>query len=215
MPHVNPALEPSYWEEAKQHLRRDSILARLMDDYPDSILRSHGDPFRTLVKAILGQQVSVASAQSLWNRLLALCPDDGLHPVPLLALEDEQLRLCGISRQKRLYLSHLSTFFLPSERRSIDYWNDCTDAEVMQHLTSIKGIGRWSAEMFLIFCVQRPDIFPVRDIGLQRALARYYGITAKPFDVERAELLAQSWQPYRTVALWYLWRALDPIEVQY
>jgi DNA-3-methyladenine glycosylase II len=206
---------PPYWQEAQQHLRRDPILAQLMDAYPHSALRSYGDPFRTLTKSILGQQVSVASAESLWNKLLALCDAHGLHPRTILDVEDESLRLCGISRQKRLYLKHLAEFFLSEERRTLDYWQHMTDDEVVAHVTSIKGIGRWSAEMFLLFCLQRPDVFPLADIGLQRALARHFMIPAKPFDAHAAHRLSYAWQPYRTVALWYLWRSLDPIEVQY
>jgi DNA-3-methyladenine glycosylase II len=204
-----------YWEEAKQYLRSHPILATLMDAYPDSVLRSHGDPFRTLIKTVIGQQVSVASAESLWNKLLAQCADQELHPTTLLGLDDETLRLCGISRQKRLYLRHVAEFFAHDERRSLDYWHSMSDADVVAHITPIKGIGRWSAEMFLIFCLQRPDVFPVADIGLQRALARHFALTPKPFDLDAAHALAEAWQPYRTVALWYLWRSLDPIEVQY
>ena len=203
----------SYWLKATEFLSHDSVMQCLVNQFQGSIVQSRGDAFYTLVRSVIGQQISVRAADAVWGRLGALLPE--LHPDAVLALEEIQLKSCGLSRQKIAYLRNVSVFFIAHGITTPDYWNDMDDSAVIGHLTQIKGIGRWSAEMFLIFCLMRPDVFPIDDIGLQRALCLHYGLLQKPFPMHHALLLADSWRPYRSVATWYLWRSIDPAEVGY
>jgi len=142
----------------------------------------------------------------------ALAP---LSPQTVLVASDEMLRACGLSMQKINYMRNIATYF--SERKVTEnYWAERGDAEIMAELTSIKGIGSWTAEMFLIFHLARPDIFPVKDIGVLKAIdLHYYPDAKKRKSPAEYQQLAKQWAPYRTVATWYLWRALDPVPVAY
>ncbi len=208
---------PPYWHDALTHLSQDPVMAGLITTYPDAVLQSRGDPFHTLLRSIVGQQVSVASADALWMKLERLRDTHGAECVPEFfeGVDDEALRSCGLSRQKVAYIRNLSQFFI-AENITQEQWAVLSDDEVIETITQVKGIGRWSAEMFLMFGLLRPNLFPVDDIGVQRALQKHYGLSdAKPFDKEAARTLAEQWQPYRTVATWFLWRSLDPVVVLY
>lgn len=195
---------PAYWPEAKEALSQaDPVMAGIIAQYQGETLVSRGDAFHTLARSIVGQQISVKAADAVWARV---------EPkVQSLAFSEESLQNCGLSRQKIIYLKSLAEFF---HRESITcgYWEGMSDEEVIRHLTQVKGIGRWSAEMFLIFHLLRPDVFPVDDIGLQKAIVKNYAV-----DNHKKSLTeyAQLWQPYRSVATWYLWRSLDPVPVEY
>jgi DNA-3-methyladenine glycosylase II len=206
-------ITPFYWHDAAVHLSRDPVMRELISRFSTGTLQSRGDPFHTLARSIVGQQISVQSADAVWSRFRATLSI--LHPDAVLLLEDETLRACGLSRQKISYLRHLSHFFRDHAITSQNHWEGMVDTAVIAHLTQIKGIGRWSAEMFLMFCLMRPDVYPLDDIGLQRALLLNYGVIAKPFDRKAATVLAENWQPYRSVATWYLWRSIDPSDVAY
>lgn len=204
---------PAYWQDAKAHLAaEDAVMGTIIASYEGETLEGKNDPFLTLARAIVGQQISVKAADAVWHRLEA-----GLGglvaPPSILALDDEALRSHGLSRQKVLYLQDLSRYF-DEERHTIDNWDEMSDEELIKSLTSIRGIGRWTAEMFLIFHLLRPDVFPVDDIGLQKAVFRHYYNDAKQ-TLKALRIHGERWKPYRSVATWYLWRSLDPVPVAY
>lgn len=180
-------------------------MGRLIAEYPDGSLQTRGDAFGTLVRSIIGQQVSVKAADAITLRLEKLM--DTLLPQDFLKIEPELLREAGLSRQKITYITELSKSYLQSPFNAATF-DGKTDEEVSVFLKEFKGIGRWTAEMFLLFYLARPDIFPVQDIGLQKAIQKHY-------NSKEYEAFGQRWQPYRTVATWYLWRSLDPIPVAY
>lgn len=202
--------QPEYWEEAKKFLsRQDKVLAGLIAQYQGETLASRGSAFFSLARAIVGQQISVHAAEAVWKRLEQAVGK--VLPASIADTSDDTLRGCGLSRQKVLYLKELSAFFTHHH----DYdWHSKNDAEVITALISIKGIGRWSAEMFLIFHLLRPDVFPIADLGLQNAIRRHYH-KGREMPLSRMKKLSEKWKPYRTVATWYLWRSLDPVVVEY
>ena len=209
-------MRPDYWDTAAKALaRHDPIMRRLRAEYPDITLRRRSDAFTTLARAITGQQISVKAAQTVWNRVLvAAASKPGRLGAPaILALEADVLRGCGLSRSKVEYICDLATKFLDGHIRP-RRWHAMDDEAVIAELVAVKGIGRWTSEMFLMFNLLRPDVLPVDDIGLQNAVARYYN------DGERVSLtelraIGDTWAPWRSVATLYLWRSLDPIAVEY
>lgn len=205
-------MTPDYWLQAIAHLgASDPVLGAIIADYPNETLVSRDDPYHTLARAIVGQQISVAAAQAVWRRL-----EEALGMVDAAALdaaEAEVLRGCGLSRPKVGYLKGLAQGFLDG---SVDPggWAALDDDAVIAELTLIKGIGRWSADMFLIFTLLRADVLPLGDVGLQRAMGGHYRGGGKLEAVEM-ESIADAWRPWRSVATWYLWRSLDPLPVEY
>lgn len=204
---------PSYWQQATVALAAtDPAMAEIIAAYEGETLKGKSDAFLTLARAIVGQQISVKAADAVWNRL-----ESGLGglvtPPPILASSEENLRAHGLSRQKIVYLQDLARYF-HEQRHTIENWDEMSDEELITSLTSIRGIGRWTAEMFLIFHMLRPDVFPVDDIGLQKAVWKhYFGGEKQPLKTLRAQ--GELWKPYRSVATWYLWRSLDPVAVEY
>ena len=174
-------------------------------------MQAREDGFFTLLRAVVGQQISVKAADSVWAKLVkAVKP---LTPATLLRKRDTTLRACGLSGQKVLYAKNVAQFF--AERTvDADYWNTRSDDEIIRELTGIKGIGTWTAEMFLMFHLVRPDVLPLKDLGLLKAIDRHYG-AGKPLKPADYLKIAESWRPYRSVATWYLWRSLDPVPVAY
>ena len=214
-------MRPKYWDDAARSLARgDRVLARIIRRHPDVHLKRRSDPFTTLARAIVGQQISVKAADTIWWRLVeSAAPGTRrggfprLDPARVLALPDAGLRAAGLSKGKALYLRDLAGHFATG-KLDPRQWRRMPDEDLIAVLTDVKGIGRWTAEMFLIFHELRQDVFPVDDIGLQRAVAVHYN------DGERMPLAAlrtfgERWQPYRSVATWYLWRSLDPVPVEY
>jgi len=203
--------KPTYWARAKKHLSAgDPVMAALVAEYKGESLTSRGSAFFSLARAIVGQQISVKAAESVWRKLEAGLGGEVL-PAKVLGGSDAALRSFGLSGQKVVYLREVSQFFTARENPS---WHRVEDEAVIADLISIKGIGRWSAEMFLIFHLLRPDVFPIADLGLRRAMEmRYFSgrKTAPSILIAQAEI----WRPYRTVATWYLWRSLDPVAVEY
>jgi DNA-3-methyladenine glycosylase II len=205
-------LKPHYWDEAKGHLaRRDKVLRRIIRAHPDANLRSRGNAFRTLARSIVGQQISVRAAQAVWERLEAL--SGGVEPAAVLALDEAGMRTAGLSRMKVAYLRDLASRFHAGELRP-RRWSRMDDEAVIADLVQVKGIGRWSVEMFLIFHLMRPDVLPVADLGLQRAMERHYN-AGGPLSRDEMREIAQPWRPWSSVATWYLWRSLDPVPVEY
>jgi DNA-3-methyladenine glycosylase II len=192
-------------------MRRDPILAAIIKKHGPcglGLLRDRFDHFSMLVRAIVFQQLSTKAATTIHNRLLASVPGGKPDPALLALVTDEQLRAAGISRQKALYLRDLcekvGTGAVPLQ--SVDAMSD---EEVIAALTQVKGIGRWTAEMFLIFRLQRPDVLPLNDLGIINAIQRAYRLRKKPTPARMLKL-GEAWRPYRSVASWYLWRSLDP-----
>lgn len=205
-------LVPGYWEDAKLELmKRDRILRRLIPQFGDLQLVGRGDPFVTLARSIVGQQISVKAAQSVWERLLAACPR--MTPAALQKLGVDKLATCGLSKRKAEYLSDLALHFREGTVNERD-WSAMDDEEVIAELVQIRGIGRWTAEMFLIFNLLRPNVLPLDDLGLLRGISMNY-FSGEPVSRSDAREVAANWEPWRTVATWYLWRSLDPVPVEY
>lgn len=205
-------MTPDYWHNAARLLaRRDPVLKRLIKAYPEANLRSRGNAFSTLARSITGQQISVKAAQSVWDRVVAAAGK--ITPENVLAMKDEDLRGCGLSRQKVAYFKDLARHF-DDGRIKPHRWTHEDDDTVIRELAEVKGIGRWTAEMFLMFYLLRPNVLPLDDIGLQRAMERLYNEGAA-LSKDEMRKIAQRWDPWCTVATWYLWRSLDPIPVEY
>lgn len=209
---INPQMTPSYWQAAVGELKeQDGILGKLISNYGGEILCSQGDAFTTLAKAIVGQQISVKAAASIWNKLTLRLTDVSPHIV--FSADTDLLRTCGLSARKASYIQDLSAYFLAGIYDETQ-WQNMDDESLIRLLIQFKGIGRWTAEMFLIFYMLRPDVLPLDDIGLQRAISIHYNEN-QTVDKQLIKKIAKEWQPWRSVATWYLWRSLDPIPVAY
>jgi DNA-3-methyladenine glycosylase II len=203
---------PAYWQKACRALSRgDPVMKRLIAAFPGSVLTNRGQPFVTLVRSIVGQQISVKAADAVWNRLLLTVAE--LTPAGMLRVEPERLRAAGLSLRKVEYVRHLAERFEQGHIRP-ERWPDMDDQAVISELVLTRGIGVWTAEMLLIFNLQRGDVFPLDDIGLQNAVGLHYFSGIRP---GKSELRAFGvrWAPWRSVATWFLWRSLDPVPVEY
>jgi len=214
-------VKPPYWDEATRALgRRDRVLRKLIRAHPGIHLKRRSDAFTSLARAIVGQQISVKAAESIWRRFVATVDPAStslaaprLDPRAVAVRDLCVLRDCGLSSRKAEYLRDLSAHFA-SGKLDAKRWRRLDDEALIEALVAVKGIGRWTAEMFLIFHELRADVLPVDDIGLKNAIAMHYNDGERPTPAAIREL-AVCWQPYRSVATWYLWRSLDPIPVEY
>jgi DNA-3-methyladenine glycosylase II len=201
--------KPDYWDEAVAHLmRRDRILKRIIPLYEERTLLTPHTPFVTLARAILGQQISTKAADTLWQRFLGAV---GKKPTPnqVLNIGVQGLKEAGLPQRKSEYVQDLAVHF--GERRvHPEQWASMDDESVVAELVTIRGIGRWTAEMFLIFHLQRPDVLPLDDLGLLKAISLHY-FSGEPVSRFEAREVSSAWQPWRTVATWYLWRSLEPV----
>ena len=205
-------MTPRYWKKASRELARtDPVMAGIVRAHPDGSLVSRGDPFGTLARSIVGQQISVKAADSVWACFEAAVPS--VTPAAVLALDTASLRACGLSARKAEYIGDLARHFADGEIH-VGRWDAMDDAEIIAELTAVRGIGVWTAEMFLIFNQMRPDVFPLDDIGLQKAVARHYCAGERQSRKQLAAI-GERWRPWRSVATWYLWRSLDPLPVEY
>jgi DNA-3-methyladenine glycosylase II len=208
---MSSATKPTYWSKACRTLtRRDPRFKQLIKDYPAITPRSRGDAFQTLARAIVGQQISTKAAETIWQRFVATLPS--VEPQSVLQARSPRLRNAGLSNKKVEYVHDLARHFhegLIAEEQ----WAAMSDEEVIAHLVRVNGIGRWTAEMFLIFYLLRPDVLPLDDIGLQRAIAKHYN-DAQPLSREEMRKIGEAWRPWSTVATWYLWCSLDPVRVE-
>ena len=203
---------PIFWQKAKKVLsNKDKKLSKLIESYPLDFLFSKSDPFFTLARSIVGQQISVKAAQSVWDRLEIKIKK--INPKVIVKTHSNTLKSIGLSRQKVNYLKNLADAFI-EKKIKINMWDKMNNEEIVQDLIQIKGIGRWTAEMFLIFNLCRADIFPLDDIGMVRGLCKLYKIPY-PSDREKIIKIGEKLKPFRSVATWYLWRSLDPIPVEY
>ena len=203
---------PAYWDEACLHLmKKDRVMRKLIPQFGDARLVTRGDAFVTLARSIVGQQISVKAAQSVWDRFAAL--SRRITPNSVLKMNVDQMRACGLSARKVEYMVDLALHFQDGHLR-FKQWPDMGDEEIIDELVAVRGIGRWTAEMFLIFYMMRPDVFPLGDLGLQKAMSLHYN-RGRPLAPRKIAALSALWQPWRSVATWYMWRSLDPIPVEY
>lgn len=203
---------PVYWAEACEHLaRQDRVMKRLIPQFGNACLQSRGDAFVTLARSIVGQQISVKAAQSVWNRFEAL--PRRMTPASVLKLKVDDMRAAGLSARKVEYLVDLALHF-SSKQIHVDQWNEMEDEAIIAELVAIRGIGRWTAEMFLIFHLMRPDVLPLDDAGLIKGISLNY-FSGEPVSRSDAREVGAAWQPWRSVATWYMWRSLEPMPVAY
>lgn len=210
---------PTYWNEAVSHLCRcDPILQTIVVSLPQERMTYRGDPFTALARAIVGQQISVRAAQAIWSRLeqaargRARLADNAMTPQRIARMRATTLQRAGLSQRKAEYLRDLAVHFL-QERITPDRWASMDDEAVIAELVEVRGIGRWTAEMFLIFNLMRPDVLPLDDLGVLTAIGRHYNGGVR-VSREQARGIGERWQPWRSVAAWYLWRSLDPLPME-
>ncbi len=210
---MSDAARPPYWDEATAALAvADPVLAQLIAQFPDISLRGRGDAWQTLARSIVGQQISVKAAESVWNRFLVTLGGE-LSSSAVLALDTLRLRECGLSGRKVEYLQDLSRHHAAG-RLDMSLWQTWEDEAIVAELVSIRGIGRWTAEMFLMFSMLRPNVLPLDDIGVVNAIARLYNGGERMTPKAMREL-AERWQPWRSAATWYLWRSLEATPIEY
>jgi DNA-3-methyladenine glycosylase II len=213
---ASPDVVPAYWDEACRHLaKRDRMLKKLIPKFGEARLRSRGDAFTTLARSIVGQQISVKAAQSVWERFVTIVGGQTtlLKPAAVQAVAVPQLREAGLSARKAEYLLDLARHFADG-RVHAARWQAMDDEAIIAELVAIRGIGRWTAEMFLIFHLMRPDILPLDDLGLIKGISLNY-FSGEPVSRAEAREVADAWAPFRSVATWYIWRSLDPVPVEY
>jgi DNA-3-methyladenine glycosylase II len=209
-------VSPEYWDTACKHLKRnDRVMKRLIPRFGEARLQSRGDAFTTLSRSVVGQQISVKAAQSVWTRFAALASPQGgpLMPQAVTDLDVPALRGAGLSARKAEYLLDLASHFTGGQVR-VSQWDAMADEAIIEELVAIRGIGRWTAEMFLIFHLMRPDVLPLDDLGLIKGISLNY-FSGEAVSRAEAREVAEAWAPYRSVATWYLWRSLDPLPVDY
>lgn len=211
MPDFGPEA-PAYWQEACRHLmKRDRVMKKLVPQCAGACLQSRGDAFITLARSIVGQQISVKAAQSVWDRFEKL--PRKMVPAQVLKLKVDDMRAAGLSARKVEYLVDLALHFANNQVH-IAEWAEMDDEAIIAELVAIRGIGRWTAEMFLIFHLMRPNVLPLDDIGLQNGISRAY-FSGEPVSRSEIREVAASWAPFCSVATWYIWRSLDPLPVSY
>jgi DNA-3-methyladenine glycosylase II len=206
-------MKPEYWSRAKRALaRRDPVMAAIMRAHPKIFLVRRGEPFMTLARAIVGQQISVKAAQSVWDRVVA-CVGGEVSPQTILGRQRPVLRACGLSDRKTEYICDLAQHFANGSIH-VHRWPEMSDEAIIAELVEVRGIGRWTAEMFLIFSLLRPDVFPLDDLGLQKGIRVAY-FSNRKVALSTMRRIGERWRPWRSVATWYLWRSLDPVPVEY
>ena len=213
---AEPEITPDYWDEACKHLgKRDRVMRKLIPQFGEGRLQSRGDAFTTLARSIVGQQISVKAAQSVWDRFVSLVKEQStrLAPASVLALDTTAIRAAGLSARKVEYLSDLAQHF-ESGSVHVRQWQQMDDEAIIEELIAIRGIGRWTAEMFLIFHLMRPNVLPLDDLGLLKGISLNY-FSGEPVSRAEAREVGDAWAPFRSVATWYIWRSLDPLPVDY
>jgi len=203
---------PAYWEEACKHLvKKDRVMRRLIPQFGDACLQSRGDAFVTLARSIVGQQISVKAAQTVWDRFAVL--PRKISPSNVLKLKVDDMRAAGLSARKIEYIVDLALHF-DGGLLSTQKWASMSDDDIISELVAIRGIGRWTAEMFLIFYLMRPNVLPLDDVGLINGISHNY-FSGEAVSRSEAREVAAPWQPFCSVATWYIWRSLDPLPVEY
>ena len=205
-------MKPAYWDEACKHLaKKDRVMKRLIPQFGEACLESRGDAFVTLARSIVGQQISVKAAQTVWDRFHLL--PKKMTPGHVLKLKVDDMRAAGLSARKVEYLVDLAIHF-DTAKVHVKDWAAMDDEAIIAELIAIRGIGRWTAEMFLIFYLMRPNVLPLDDVGLINGISKSY-FSGEVVSRSDAREVAAAWAPYCSVATWYIWRSLDPVPVAY
>ena len=201
---------PEYWDMAKKELsRKDDVLHEIINEFDDLELVSRGDLFYTLIRSVIGQQISVKAASTVWSRFCERIGD--IEPENILSADIEELRSCGLSQRKAEYVIGISQAW--PDYDSLE-WRKMSDEEIIQELIKLRGVGTWTAEMILIFTMLRPDVFPIGDIGMIRGIEKSYN-SGERMSREDLYSISEKWKPWRTVACCYMWRTVDPEPVEY
>ena len=204
---------PAYWLKAKKTLsKKDPVLRKVIKKYKKGFLTSRNNPFFSLCRTIVGQQISTKAADSIWAKFEKKCKKN-IKPKVILKIPSRNLKSAGLSRQKISYLKNIAKAF-KSKSFDVNKLKKMNDDEAINYITKLKGLGVWSAEMFLMFNLNRPNIFPIKDIGLLRAISLNYK-TAYPPSKNFLKKISQKHYGYRTVFTWYMWRSIDPSDVEY
>jgi len=204
---------PAYWLKAKRILsKRDSVLRKIIKKYNKGFLTTKNNPFFSLCRTIVGQQISTKAADSIWSKFEKKCKKN-IRPKTVIKISSQNLKKAGLSRQKITYLKNISKAFT-NKSFNVKELKKMDDIDAINYITKLKGLGVWSAEMFLMFNLNRPDIFPVKDIGLLRAISRNYK-TGYPPSKKFLDKVSKLHSGYRTVFTWYMWRSIDPSDVEY
>ncbi len=205
-------MKPKYWNKGKIYLsNKDKVLKKLIQTYRNEYLNLNSNYFHSLINSIIGQQISVSAADSMKTKFFKL--KRNITPQTVSKLRTSDLRKCGLSRQKILYIRNISKFFLQN-KNFIKNINKSSEEEIYNHLIEIKGVGNWTIHMFLMFSYGSSNIFPTGDLGFLKAISKLYKVQL-PISERKLKLLYKKWSPYSSQATWYLWRSLDPIPVNY
>ena len=205
---------PNYWQESIEYLTKtDSQLAKILKQHSQYSITSRGEALETLLRSIVGQQISVKAAASVWKKLTNLI--GSIKSENVLSASSENLKSCGLSKQKTQYIINIAEHFKANDIANHSYWKGRTYLNIYDELITIKGIGPWTAEMFGMFYLLEKDIFPIKDVGIIRAMNRLYGNNNKVLDLDEIIKISDAWKPYRSVACWFLWRSIDSKEVLY
>ena len=204
---------PAYWQDSLQYLTSaDKTLGDVISQHKDYSITPRGEAYETLLRSIVGQQISVKAAASVWNKIIDLIKI--IEPNKVLSTSKEKLKLCGLSKQKTQYILNISEHFKINNIIDDTYWENRTYLSVYEELITIKGIGPWTAEMFGMFYLLEKDIFPLKDVGILRAMYQLYN-NGERIDIDKIVKISDTWKPYRSVACWFLWRSIDSEEVLY
>ena len=205
-------MKPKYWNKGKIYLsNKDKVLKKLIKTYKNEYLNINSNYFHSLINSIIGQQISVSAADSMKTKFFKL--KKNITPVTVTKLSTVDLRKCGLSRQKILYIRNISKFFLQN-KKFIKNISEYSEEEIYKNLIEIKGVGNWTIHMFLMFSYGSSNIFPTGDLGFLKAISKLYKVQL-PISERKLKLLYKKWSPYSSQATWYLWRSLDPIPVNY
>ena len=205
-------MKPKYWNKGKNYLsNKDKVLKKLIKNYKNEYLNINSNYFHSLINSIIGQQISVSAADSMKTKFFKL--KRNITPITVSKLSTADLRNCGLSRQKILYIRNISKFFLQN-KEFIKNINKYSEEEIYNNLIEIKGVGNWTIHMFLMFSYGSSNIFPTGDLGFLKAISKLYKVQL-PISERKLKLLYKKWSPYSSQATWYLWRSLDPIPVNY
>ena len=205
-------MKPKYWNKGKIYLsNKDKVLKKLIQTYKNEYLNLNSNYFHSLINSIIGQQISVSAADSMKTKFFKL--KRNITPQTVSKLRTTDLRKCGLSRQKILYIRNISKFFLQN-KKFIKNINKSSEEEIYNNLIEIKGVGNWTIHMFLMFSYGSSNIFPIGDLGFLKAISKLYKVQL-PISERKLKLLYKKWSPYSSQATWYLWRSLDPIPVNY
>ena len=205
-------MKPKYWNKGKSYLsNKDKVLKKLIQTYRNEYLNLNSNYFHSLINSIIGQQISVSAADSMKTKFFKL--KRNITPQTVSKLRTTDLRKCGLSRQKILYIRNISKFFLQN-KKFIKNISNSSEEEIYNNLIEIKGVGNWTIHMFLMFSYGSSNIFPTGDLGFLKAISKLYKVKL-PISEKKLKLLYKKWSPYSSQATWYLWRSLDPIPVNY